>query len=101
MWWIIIGIIIFLITAYVHKHTYTYRKYDYDTYTYKYNEKDKIPFPIWLLIIIFIVSFIPCFNIGAFIVGFIMYLVGLGSDGIYFAPTGVIKRLLDFLNKKV
>lgn len=60
--WIVVGIIIFLITMYVHKHTYTDIQYDCKTSTYKYYEEDRMPFPIWLLILLFAVSFVPVLN---------------------------------------
>lgn len=99
--WLIIGVIIFLITVYVHKHTYKYASYDRKTGNYEVDKEDKFPFPIWLLILIFAISFIPILNIILFIVGLIAYIIELSSEDVYFVPTGVIKKILDFLNKKV
>lgn len=97
--WFIIGIIIFLITFYIHKHTYEYRKFNRTINDYEYY--DKLPFPIWYLIIMIIFSLTPIINIIFFVIGAGIYLNNIIEEDIYFKPGNIIKRFTNFLNKEV
>lgn len=90
--WFIIGIIIFLITLYVHKHTYRI------SYC---NKTVNIPTPMWFIIVTSFVSIIPVVNIIVFIFGLVIYIVAYINEDIQFKATGVMRKLIDFLNKEV
>ena len=95
--WIVSGIIMFLITLYVHKHTYI-RRY------YGGRRDEKCPSPLWAAIIALILLCIPIFGAILFAVGLILYLFHLSEameTEIYFKPTGVIKKIVDFLKKEI
>lgn len=95
MIWLIIGIILFAMTLYVHKHTYTER--------IKGVYKDKIPCPLWLVILFFIVFCIPIIGAIAFFIGMVFYLANsIGSSQvIYFKPEGIVKKIEELLTKEV
>lgn len=95
--WVIAGIIMFLITLYVHKHTYI-RRY------YGGRRDEKCPSPLWAAIIALILLCIPIFGAILFAVGLISYsihLSGAMETEIYFKPTGVVKKIIDFLKKEI
>lgn len=96
--WIIVGIIMFLITLYIHKHTYIRRYYG------RIRDEKKCPSPLWAAIIALILLCIPVFGIIVFVVGLIsysIYLSGAMETEIYFKPTGVVKKIIDFLKKEI
>lgn len=96
---IIIGIILFFITLYVHKHTYDDREYYAGKYTY--NKEDRMPLPLWLLIVAFILSIIPIVNIILYAVFLVIYIVGICEKEIYFVPTGIVEKIKNILTKEV
>ena len=102
MIWLIIGIILFTITLYVHKHTY--RRKVGDEY------KDRLSCPLWQVILIFSMAILPYLGIAFFFVGSMVYLAA--STGhypdIYFKTEGIgkiknilITPLIKLLNKEV
>lgn len=97
--WIVSGIIMFLITLYVHKHTYIKPLY----YNSSGIEK-KCSSPLWAAIIALILLCIPVFGAILFAVGLFMYLfhlLGVMEDEVHFKPTGIIKKITDFLKKDI
>ena len=96
--WIIVGIIMFLIALYVHKHTYI------KELQYRDKEDKKCPSPLWAAISTLILLCIPVFGIIVFVIGLIsysIYLSGAMETEIYFKPTGVVKKIMDFLKKEI
>lgn len=96
--WIVSGIIMFLIALYVHKHTYI------KELQYRDKEDKKCPSPLWAAISALILLCIPVFGIIVFVVGLIsysIYLSGAMETEIYFKPTGVVKKIMDFLKKEI
>ena len=70
--WQLIGIILLIITYFIHKHTYIIDSI--------WEEKQYKPMsPLWMWIILFIISITPFLNILMFIIGAVMYLIGLGD----------------------
>ena len=88
--WLIIGIVLFAITLYVHKHTYGRKVGD--------EYKDRLPCPLWLVISIFSVSCVPYFGIALFFIGSMFYWTASSGNrpDIYFKTEGVgkIKNIL-------
>lgn len=101
IWVSIIGIVFFLITFYVIKHTYEDRYFDYKEKVYKYKESDKVYLAIGWYILILIVYLVPILNVATFLVALIGYIVYIVDNDIYFNPTGIVKKICDFLSKKV
>lgn len=97
--WIVIGIIIFIISLLVHKSTYEYRTWNSSNLNYKY--EDKLKFPLWLLLVFIILSFIPILNLMYFIVGLIIYVLGIFNSEIYFKPYGFLEKIIKLLNKEI
>lgn len=96
--WIIVGIIMFLITLYIHKHTYIRRYYG------RIRDEKKCPSPLWAAIIALILLCIPVFGAILFASGLVLYLFHLSGameTEIYFKPTGVVKKIMDFLKKEI
>lgn len=91
--WIILGIILFIVTFYVHRHTYKYSGYS------KYN--GKLPCKVYMIALGIIIFCIPYLNIVAFLVGALIYFVFLFSEDICFIPTGIVKKIKDVLTKQV
>lgn len=85
---IIIGIIMFLITLYVHKHTL-------DEYG------STLLCPLWVVIIAFIAFCIPVIGIILFLVGAVLYLLTLKDSEISFKAEGIIKKIGEILTKEV
>lgn len=95
--WLVIGIILFLITWYVHTHTYTIEGFSY------YNQKkvvEKAKVPLWVLLLAIIAVFIPILNLIAFILGVIAYIISIGEEDIELRIEWV-NKITEFLNKKV
>ena len=99
MIWFIIGIILFVITLYVHKHTY--REKVGDEY------KNRLTCPLWLVILIFFVFCVPYFGISLFFVGGISYCMVCSEEypSLYLKSEGAIGKIKDllvnFLNKEL
>lgn len=96
--WIVSGIIMFLIALYVHKHTYI------KELQYRDKEDKKCPSLLWAAIIALILLCIPIFGAILFAVGLVLYLFHLSGameTEIYFKPTGVVKKIMDFLKKEI
>ena len=95
MIWLIIGIILFAITLYVHKHTYkrAWGKYE-----------DRLPCPLWLVILIFCIAFTPYLGVVAFLIGLVIYILE-ATEGAYpdicFKPKGIVKKVIDLSTKEV
>lgn len=99
--WFIIGLVIFFITYYVHKHNYDYRYYNHEKKEYEYHNDDKLPSPLWVILIFFIISMVPIFNILFFIIGAIWYFMNIHAENVYFKSEGIIKKIFNFLTKEV
>lgn len=95
MIWLIIGIILFAITLYVHKHTYNINVNG--------EYKDRLPCPLWLVILILSIACIPCAGIIVFLIGLIVYIANYAGSypDVYFKPEGIVKKIIDLLNKEV
>lgn len=96
--WLVIGIILFLITWYVHAHTYAID----DDYSYYRRQKvtEKVKAPLWVLLLVIIAVFIPILNLIAFILGVIAYAITVGEGDIELRIEWV-NKVIEFLNKKV
>ena len=95
--WLVIGIILFLITWYVHTHTYTIDDYSYYR-RQKVTEKFKVP--LWVLLLAIIAVFIPILNLLAFIIGVILYIAAIVEEDIEIRIEW-LNKVIEFLNKKV
>ena len=95
MIWFIVGIILAAITLYVHKHSYE-RKVG-DMYI------DRLSCPLWLAILIFAVACIPFVGVILFSFGVFIYMINLidPSPTMYFNADGIVKKIIDLLNKEV
>lgn len=86
----IVGILLFTITVFVHKNTYT---------TY---DNERLSLPVWLLILMLSIALIPGVNLLAFIVGVAAYLANITAYGIEFnCEAKWWKSLIGFLCKEV
>lgn len=96
--WLVIGIILFLITWYVHTHTYTID----DDYSYYRRQKvtEKFKAPLWVLLLAIIAVFIPILNLLAFTIGLIAYITFIVDDDIE-VRIEWLNKVIEFLNKKV
>jgi len=88
--WMIAGIIMFAITIFVHRHTL-----------------DWIGRPIklkrWEYWVMFIIALIPIFNIIAFTIGGLAYIISFAETDITFSykPPQWLAKLSEFLNQEV
>lgn len=96
--WLVIGIILFLITWYVHAHTYAID--DYYSYYHKHKATEKFKAPLWIFLLAVITVFIPILNLTAFILGVIAYIISVGEGGIE-SRIEWVNKITEFLNKKV
>ena len=96
--WLVIGIILFLITWYVHAHTYAID--DYYNYYRKQKVIEKVKVPLWVFLLAIITVFIPILNLTAFILGIIAYIISVGEKDIELRIEWV-NKVTEFLNKKV
>ena len=90
--WSLVGVFLFYLFLYVKKHTY-YK----DTHT-------KVTLPIWVILIVFVLSFVPKINIILFVIALIAYLHEVNSFGRYFSfqtNSKLLKWLGEWLTKKV
>ena len=94
--WLVIGIVLFLITWYVHTHTYTIADYYYR----KQEVTEKVKAPLWALLLAIIAVFIPILNLLAFVIGVIMYTTSIVEDDIEMKIEW-LDKVIEFLNKKV
>ena len=92
-----IGIVLFLITWYVHAHTYDID--DCDCYR-RQKVIERVKVPLWVALLAIIVVFIPIVNIVAFILGAIAYAISVGDNGIVLHIEW-LNKVIEFLNKKV
>lgn len=106
---IIIGLILFSITLFIHKHTYV-KEFEiiYKGYNVRYICKGshKIKCPLRFVLLSFILSIIPFINIIWFIVEIISYIVELLDKDPYGTPKYYLKcpifyKIIDFLNKEI
>lgn len=105
---IIVGLILFLITLFVHKHTYK-RHYKNEFYC-KGEYFTKLKTPLWLVLIIFIISCIPYLNIIGLVVGGYIYLCTISTSNygngksLYLfraKEDSILDKILKFLNKDI
>lgn len=96
--WLVIGIILFLITWYVHAHTYAID--DYYSYYRKHKATEKFKAPLWVLLLAIIAVFIPILNLIAFILGVIAYIISVVEKDIEIRIEW-LNKVIEFLNKKV
>lgn len=90
--WSLVGVFLFYLFLYVKKHTY----YE-DTHT-------KVTLPIWVILIVFILCFVPKLNIILFVITLIAYLYEVNSFGRYISfqtNNKFLKWLGEWLTKKV
>lgn len=96
MCWLLIGLLFFSITIYVAKHTYELGYY---------GKESKQPLKIWQVILYFIISMIPWFNICAFIAGSIIYIANILDEDIVFKfkpnSESFMKKIFNWLNKDI
>lgn len=98
--WAILSILFIVITIYVHKHSYKdYISYDRKKDEYKFDEKDRFKLPLWLFLIGVILLLIPILNIILFIAGVVWYILNYCDNSIYFSPSGIMKKIINFFNK--
>ena len=95
--WLVIGIILFLITWYVHAHTYAID--DYYSYCLKH-KVTKFKAPLWVFLLAIIAVFIPILNLIAFILGVIAYIISVVEEDIE-VRIEWLNKVIEFLNKKV
>lgn len=105
---IIVGLILFLITLFVHKHTYKRQYENKFCFTGEYFTKLKTP--LWLVLIIFIISCIPYLNIIGLVVGGCIYLCAISTSkygngkSLYLfrvKEDSILDKILKFLNKDI
>lgn len=96
--WLVIGIILFLITWYVHAHTYAID--DYYSYYRKHKVTEKFKAPLWVLLLAIIAVFIPILNLIAFTIGAILYIASILEKDIEIRIEW-LNKVIEFLNKKV
>lgn len=73
--WRIVGILLLAITIFVHRNTYTFFG------------NNRMPFPVWALIVVVVligIAMIPVVNLLVFMIGAIIYLVGIAEREIVF-----------------
>lgn len=88
---VIVGIIMFAITLFVHRHTYEH----------VYSDKP-LSLPRWLYWIVFLIALTPVLNVIVFISGATVYMVHWVNDEIYFKNNSKWWiKLSEFLNKDV
>lgn len=97
--WLIVGIILFTITIWVHRHTYgVIREHG----EYVADLDDPAPFPMWLLLSVVVASFIPVVNVILFIVGIIEWLISYAEDNVRLGNLPKwFKSVQEFLTKQV
>ena len=101
IWFSIIGIVFFLIILYIITHSYTDRDFDYKEGVYEYKEKDKFRLAMWVYFCICIGCLIPFVNLIMFFIFIFSYFFALEDEEIYFRPTGIVKKIYDFLSREV
>ena len=90
--WSLVGVFLFYLFLYVKKHTY----YE-DTHT-------KVTLPIWVILIVFVLSFVPKINIILFAIALIIYLCDVNSLARYISfqtNSKFLKWLGEWLTKEV
>ena len=90
--WSLVGVFLFCLFLYVKKHTY----YE-DTHI-------KVTLPIWVILIVFMLCFIPALNILLFGTALVCYLYEVDSFGRYISfqtNSKFLKWLGEWLTKKV
>lgn len=90
--WSLVGVFLFYLFLYVKKHTY----YE-GTHT-------KVTLPVWVILIVFILCFVPKLNIILFVITLIAYLYEVNSFGRYISfqtNNKFLKWLGEWLTKKV
>ena len=88
-----LGVILLLITYYIHTNT---KSLDWDD-----NYSDIKIKRIYKILII-IVAFIPFLNVVLFIIGLICWMVSIGCGDVVFKPNSkVLNRILNYLKEEV
>ena len=93
-WWYFWGVIMFLITLFVHKHTY------------EWGYKNSLSCPLWAVIVAFSIFLCPIVNLTVFIVGGLAYLIFCFSEAIYFEidwdkQPKWIRKIIMFMTKEI
>ena len=92
--WIFIGILIPIVSIWVHRHTYLTRIRETDGVIMP-DIKHKAPFPKWLYAIFIIMGIVPILNIIFFCMGTIIYILMLiGGDVILIGAPKPINRII-------
>ena len=94
--WIILGILIPVISVWVHEHTY-FTTLD-EKGTIVPNIRHRVPFPKWLYVTFIIMGIIPIVNVVAFFSSVIIYVLGMimGDYTLIGAP-----KFIDKIIKKI
>lgn len=90
--WSLVGVILFYLFLYVKKHTF-----DEGTHT-------RLTLPIWMILIVFVLCFVPIFNISLFVFALILYIYEVNSYArrISFQTNSkFLKWLWEWLTKEV
>lgn len=97
--WLIVGIILFTITIWVHRHTYGVT---WEHGEYVADLDNPAPFPMWLLLSVVAVSFIPIVNVILFILGMMGWLINYAEDDVRLGNLPKwFKSVQEFLTKQV
>lgn len=90
--WSLVGVFLFYLFLYVKKHTY----YE-DTHT-------KLTLPVWVILVVFILCFVPKFNLVLFGIALVYYLYEINSCERYISfqtNSKFLKWLGKWLTKEV
>jgi uncharacterized membrane protein len=90
--WSLVGVILFYLFLYVKKHTFDE------------HSRTKLTLPIWMILIVFVLCFVPILNIVLFVFALISYIREVNSyDGFisFQANSKFLKWLGEWLTKEV
>jgi Na+/glutamate symporter len=91
--WLIVGIILLTITAFVHKHTY---EQDYVKVI-----GNKVSAPRYAVIAAIVVTFIPVVNLIVFIIGLIFYIGACPYDIVFYWDAKWYRCLEKWLTERI